>query len=110
MANESDWLELKCPAIAHPPPQRQWSWEGIEIDGGNKNSDHNDEFGNSVEHSAVAWTTSNPAQFVQMELPTNGSLIIRKVAPAHAGSYECHVSNMAGDDRIQYSLKVGIEK
>jgi hypothetical protein len=86
VSNESEWLELKCPATAFPPPERQWSWEGVQIDAG--------------DHSGTA---APPG----LELPANGSLLIRKLSPAHAGTYECHVSNMAGDDRIQYSLKVG---
>lgn len=57
------------------------------------------------EGAPSARTTPPPGQFVHIELAQNGSLVISKVALIHAGTYECHVSNMAGDDRIQYSLK-----
>jgi hypothetical protein len=101
--NESDWIELRCPATAHPPPERRWSWEAVRIDPSTP--------GGSGDRAISEKTkpTSGEAQqldqVLHMDLPKNGSLVIRKVTPAHTGAYECHVSNMAGDDRIQYSLK-----
>uniref|UniRef100_A0A915CRG5 Ig-like domain-containing protein n=1 Tax=Ditylenchus dipsaci TaxID=166011 RepID=A0A915CRG5_9BILA len=41
-----------------------------------------------------------------MELQENGSLVISRVQANHAGLYECHVSNLAGDDSITYSLNI----
>lgn len=102
MANESDWLELRCPAVAHPPPEREWRWEGIRIDGTDDGTTARGGGGDI----GVAKPTAPAGQFVHMGMSVNGSLIIQKVSPMHAGAYECHVSNMAGDDRIQYSLKV----
>ncbi|KAL3078999.1 hypothetical protein niasHS_014781 [Heterodera schachtii] len=90
IVNQSDWLELRCPATAHPPPKRRWSWNGQRID---SRADAN----GAVTPSGL---------LAQFEMPSNGSLIIRRVALAHAGTFECHVSNVAGEDRIHYSLKV----
>uniref|UniRef100_A0A914H3L7 Ig-like domain-containing protein n=1 Tax=Globodera rostochiensis TaxID=31243 RepID=A0A914H3L7_GLORO len=92
VANESDWLELRCPATAHPPPKRRWNWNGLRIDL------------RDGERGAAGAAPSGHS--VHLEMPSNGSLVIRRVALAHAGAYECHVSNMAGEDRLHYSLKV----
>lgn len=41
-----------------------------------------------------------------VDLSSDGSLIIRAVQLIHVGNYECKVSNLAGDDQIVYSLNV----
>ncbi|KAI6240753.1 EGF-like domain-containing protein [Aphelenchoides fujianensis] len=75
-------VRLECPARASPPPQRRWSYEGTPL------------FARSFDSTRIA------------ELDNDGALVIRQVQLTHAGSYECHVSNLAGEDSATYMLEV----
>uniref|UniRef100_A0A914ZAD9 Ig-like domain-containing protein n=1 Tax=Panagrolaimus superbus TaxID=310955 RepID=A0A914ZAD9_9BILA len=72
---------LPCPARASPPPERTWLYERNRIE--------------------LLPETKNIA-----EMAPNGSLLLKNVMTEHEGFYTCHVSNLAGEDEIIYSLKV----
>uniref|UniRef100_A0AC35G417 Ig-like domain-containing protein n=1 Tax=Panagrolaimus sp. PS1159 TaxID=55785 RepID=A0AC35G417_9BILA len=72
---------LPCPARATPPPERTWLYERERIE--------------------LSPETKNIA-----EMAPNGSLLLKNVKTEHEGFYTCHVSNLAGEDEIIYSLKV----
>uniref|UniRef100_A0AC34FXM2 Ig-like domain-containing protein n=1 Tax=Panagrolaimus sp. ES5 TaxID=591445 RepID=A0AC34FXM2_9BILA len=72
---------LPCPARASPPPERTWLYERDRI-----------ELSPETKHIA--------------EMAPNGSLLLKNVMTEHEGFYTCHVSNLAGEDEIIYSLKV----
>ncbi|CAJ0582924.1 unnamed protein product, partial [Mesorhabditis spiculigera] len=75
-------INLPCPADTNPPPNRVWEFDGERI------LDGDDFFGSSV------------------QINTDGSLFIGHVSPEHVGRFTCHVSNLAGDDKLEYDLKV----
>ncbi|GMT31155.1 hypothetical protein PFISCL1PPCAC_22452 [Pristionchus fissidentatus] len=80
-ANLNESLVLECPARAHPPPERIWTYEGMKID-------ENNFFGQKV------------------EITEDGTLKIPKALMNIAGHFMCHVSNLAGEDYISYDLRV----
>uniref|UniRef100_A0A0N5BTT3 Hemicentin-1 n=1 Tax=Strongyloides papillosus TaxID=174720 RepID=A0A0N5BTT3_STREA len=77
----NDTVDLPCSANANPPPKRNWKFEGIGV----------------YEGVVNGGTTS---------IEKNGSLVIDKVQLIHSGIYECHVSNIVGEDSIRYQLDV----
>ena len=81
VANVNGTAILPCPARATPPPTRVWLYDGERIEVGS-------------ESDRIAEVTSD------------GSLIIKSVRLDHEGTYECHVSNLAGEDSVAYNLKV----
>ncbi|GMT05475.1 hypothetical protein PENTCL1PPCAC_27649, partial [Pristionchus entomophagus] len=80
-ANINTSLSLECPARAHPPPERIWTYEGVKID-------PNNFFGQ------------------KLEITENGTLNIPNALMNIAGHFMCHVSNLAGEDYISYDLRV----
>ncbi|KAK0404397.1 hypothetical protein QR680_017438 [Steinernema hermaphroditum] len=72
---------LPCPANAHPPPRRVWSYEGQRI----YRATH---LGSRVQHTP------------------EGVFVLEGVQIKHSGTYVCHVSNLAGSDNITYHLTV----
>ncbi|KAE9555394.1 hypothetical protein FO519_001406 [Halicephalobus sp. NKZ332] len=79
--NVNETAVLPCPARATPLPTRVWLYDGERIEV-------------SPETNGVAEVTSD------------GSLIIKSVRLDHEGTYECHVSNLAGEDSVAYNFKV----
>uniref|UniRef100_A0A0K0E047 Hemicentin-1 n=1 Tax=Strongyloides stercoralis TaxID=6248 RepID=A0A0K0E047_STRER len=77
----NDTFNLPCSANANPPPKRSWKFEG-----------------NGIYEGTINGGT--------ISIHENGSLIIDKVQLMHSGIYECHVSNIVGEDSIRYQLDV----
>lgn len=87
MVNENASIELPCPVVvAFPPPTRTWRYERREL------------FSQSNQHQKQ--------EHEEYKLAENGSLLLVHAKTQHAGIYECHVSNIAGDARIQFVIFV----
>uniref|UniRef100_A0A0N4ZRH6 Hemicentin-1 n=1 Tax=Parastrongyloides trichosuri TaxID=131310 RepID=A0A0N4ZRH6_PARTI len=77
----NDIVNLPCSANANPPPKRVWKFEG-----------------NNIYETTVNGGT--------LSIQKDGNLTINSVQLIHSGIYECHVSNIVGEDSIRYQLEV----
>lgn len=90
----NDSVTLPCPATALPPPTRIWSYEGQKLEN----------LGLSINVSFALFVVNH--FLLQYRIDSNGSLILPVVELDYTGTYTCLVSNLAGDDSINYSLDV----
>uniref|UniRef100_A0A7E4ZRG5 Immunoglobulin I-set domain protein n=1 Tax=Panagrellus redivivus TaxID=6233 RepID=A0A7E4ZRG5_PANRE len=77
----NDTAILPCPARATPPPLRTWMYEGERIE-------------------------LPPEAAHIVEVRDDGALVLKAAQLEHEGIYECHVSNLAGEDSVIYQLRV----
>ncbi|XP_023179113.2 interference hedgehog [Drosophila hydei] len=77
LTNEGEFMELECAATGTPTPKIYWLLNG--------------------EHSVYD---------TEAELPTNGSLILRRVLKRHAGYVQCFARNVLGEHSAGTLLQV----
>ncbi|CAB3399927.1 unnamed protein product [Caenorhabditis bovis] len=71
-------IVLECPAQALPPPERVWTYEGEKID----------------------------SQLIPHTIRDDGALVLHNMKLENTGMFTCHVSNLAGEDSLHYTVKV----
>ncbi|CAI5454959.1 unnamed protein product [Caenorhabditis angaria] len=74
----NETIVLECPAQAHPPPVRIWTYEGEKID----------------------------TLLIPHTIRSDGALVLEKMQVEHTGVFTCQVSNLAGEDSLVYTVNV----